>query len=264
MARRASLLILAGACLALSACNSGPSSSSSAAASSSGKDQAAALERKVEHIEGLLARRAQAGRVLDALISALPDRVRLTEAAYDSGKVRVKGNAPSNNLVADYLSRLEGSPSLMNVALRTSAMKIARGRESQEFALEARPQEASRARQPPPTCLLAARLAELEKALPARQDNAAMLRDLQRLALEAGLQMTKFAPGAEIPGEFTGERPVAIEVSGGPSALGRYLKGLSELPRLCVVDKFSFKAVSGEDPRSPVRASITARTYFAP
>ena len=263
MARKMSLLILAAACLALAACNSGPSSSSSAGASSSGKDKAAALERKVEHIEGLLARRAQAESVLDALMSALPDRVRLTEAAYDSGKVRVKGNAPSNNLVADYLSRLEGSPSLTNVALRTSAMKIVRGRESQEFALDALARDIGSA--PASSDLSpAARLAELEKALPARQDNAAMLRDLQRLALEAGLQMTKFAPGAEIPGEFAGERPVAIEVTGGPSELGRYLKGLSELPRLCVVDKFSFKAVSGEDPRSPVRASITARTYFAP
>ncbi len=262
MARKMSLMILAVACLALAACNSGPSSSSSAGASSSGKDEAVALERKVEHIEGLLARRSQAGNVLDALLSALPDRVRLTEAAYDSGKVRVKGNAPSNNLVADYLSRLEGSPSLTSVALRSSAMKIVRGRESQEFALEATARSVESA--PAPSDLSpAARLAELEKALPARQDNAVMLRDLQRLALEAGLQMTKFAPGAEIPGEFASNWPVAIEVSGEPGELGRYLKGLADLPRLWVVDKFSFKAVSGEDPRSPVRASITARTYFA-
>ncbi|MGB8957652.1 MAG: PilN domain-containing protein, partial [Candidatus Aminicenantales bacterium] len=167
MARKMSLMILAGACLALAACNSGPSSSSSAGASSSGKDEAAALERKVEHIEGLLARRAQAESVLDALMSALPDRVRLTEAAYDSGKVRVKGNAPSNNLVADYLSRLEGSPSLTNIALRTSAMKIVKGRESQEFALEALARDTGSA--PAPSDLSpAARLAELEKALPAR------------------------------------------------------------------------------------------------
>lgn len=263
MVRKMSLLILAAACLALAACNSGPSSSSSAGASSSGKDEAAILERKVEHIEGLLARRAQAGNVLDALMSALPDRVRLTEAAYDSGKVRVKGIAPSNNLVADYLSRLEGNPSLMNVALRTSAMKIVKGRESQEFALEALARDTGSA--PAASDLSpAARLAELEKALSARQDNAEMLRDLQRLALEAGLQMSKLAPSAVTPGEFTSNWPVVIEVSGEPGELDRYLKGLADLPRLWVVDKFSFKAVSGEDPRSPVRASITARTYFAP
>ena len=263
MTQRTSFLICLGAGLVLAACNSGPSSSPSAGASSSGKDEAAILERKAEHIEGLLARRAQAGNVLDALMSALPDRVRLTEVAYDSGKVRVKGNAPSNNLVADYLSRLEGSPSLTNVALRSSAMKIARGRESQEFALEALARDIGSAPVPAGQPL-AARLAELEKALPARQDNAEMLRDLQRLALEAGLQMSKLAPSAVTPGEFTSDWPVAIEVSGEPGELGRYLKGLADLPRLWIVDKFSFKAVSADDPRSPVRASITVRTYFAP
>jgi hypothetical protein len=163
--------------------------------------------------------------------------------------------------VADYLSRLEGSLSLANIALSSSAMKIVRGRELQEFALEAvvRPGEAASA---PSGLPLSARVEELEKALSAPQDSSELLRDLQRLALTAGLQMTKFAPSAEIPGEFTAEWPVAIDVSGEPAELSRYLKGLAELPGLWVVDKFSFKAASGEDPRSPVRASITAKTYL--
>ena len=89
-----------------------------------------------------------------------------------------------------------------------------------------------------------------------------MLRELQRLALDAGLQMTKFAPGAEVPGEFTSALPVAIEVSGDMTELGRYLRGLAALPSLWVVEKFSFKAVSPDDQRSQVRASITAKTYL--
>jgi hypothetical protein len=259
MEMRTPVLMSLGACLLLAACNSGPSSSAS---SSSKPDEAAILERKVDHIEGLMARRGVAAAILDDLTSALPDRVWLTEVAYDSGKARVKGNAPSNNIVADYLSRLEGSPSFMDIALRSSAMKIVRGRELQEFALEAvvRPGEAASA---PSDLPLSAHVEELEKALSAPQDSSEMLRDLQRLALTAGLQMTKFAPGAEIPGEFASEWPVAIEVSGEPTELSRYFKGLAELPRLWVVDKFSFKAVSGEDPRSPLRASITAKTYLA-
>ncbi|HMA54226.1 MAG TPA: type 4a pilus biogenesis protein PilO, partial [Acidobacteriota bacterium] len=109
----------------------------------------------------------------------------------------------------------------------------------------------------------AARLKELEKALPAGPDNAGMIRELQRLARDAGLQMTKFAPGAQVQGEFTSTLPIAIEVLGGPKELGRYLEDLAGLPRLWVVDRFSFKAVSADDPRSEIRASITARTYFA-
>jgi len=258
MSRVTAFLMGLGACLLLAACNSGPSSSGS---SSSRPDGAAALERRVEHIEGLLARRVMAAAALEELMSALPDRVWLTDIVYDSGKVQAKGSALSNTLLADYISRLGESPSLANVALRSSAAKLVRGRERQEFALEATVREtrsAPAAADIPP----AAQLKDLEKALPARQDSAEILRELQRLALDSGLRMTKFTPGAEVAGEFTRERPVTIEVSGEPTELSRYLKGLANLASLWVVDKFSFKAVSGEDPRSHVRASITAKTYL--
>ena len=99
-------------------------------------------------------------------MSALPDRAWLTEVTYAAGKVEVKGKAPSNNLVADYLSRLEGSQSLTNVALRSSAMKIVKGRESPEFALEAVARDVERTSAP---------LEELEKALSARLADAEML-----------------------------------------------------------------------------------------
>ncbi len=91
-----------------------------------------------------------------------------------------------------------------------------------------------------------------------------MLREIQHLARDSGLQMTKFAPGAEVPGEFTSALPVTIEVSGERNELRSYLRGLAESPSLWVVDRFSFKAVSADDARAPVRASITARAYFAP
>ena len=258
MARRTSFLICLGVGLAFAACTSGPSSSAS---SSSEQDDAAVLERKIEYIEGLLARRSEAGAVLDDLMSALPERAWLTEVTYDSGKVQIKGRAPSNNLLADYVSRLDGSPSLMNLILRSSAMKIVRGRESQEFAIEALARDAGRAPASAATSP-AARLEELEKALPSRQDTAGMLRELQRLALDAGLQMTKFAPGAEVSGEFTSALPVSIEVLGDRNEIGRYLFGFADLPHLWIVERFSLKAVSGDDPRSQVRASITAKTHF--
>ena len=90
-----------------------------------------------------------------------------------------------------------------------------------------------------------------------------MLRELQMLALDAGLQMTRFAPGVEIPGEFTNELAVAIEVAGDRADLLRYLFGLAALTRLWVVEQFSLKAASTEDPRSEVRASILAKTHFS-
>jgi hypothetical protein len=256
MAKRLVLVACLGATLALAACNSGPSSSGSSAA---GEDEAAALERKADHLEGLLAARPLAARALDALTLALPDRARLTEVVYDANGIQVKGNAPTNNVLADYLSRLGESPALADVVLRGSNLRTVRGREQVEFLLQAAvgyPGPAA-ASGPP-----AARLEALEKALPARQEPSEMLRELQRLVLESGLQMTKFVPGVEVAGEFTGELAATIEVAGGLSDLGRYLRGLAAPSRLWIVEKLSIKAVSAGDPRSDVRASVAAISYF--
>jgi hypothetical protein len=257
--RRFPLALMAAGLLLIPACKSGPPSSGSP----SGKDEAALVERKVEYLEGLLARRGEAGHALAALTSALPGRVWLTEVAYDdAGKIQVKGMAATNNLLADYVTRLGENPSFTNMALGGSVMKTVRGREAQEFTfeialLEAAPEAAPAGASP------ADRLKDLEKNVPARRDIAGMLRELQSLALDAGLQMTKFAPGAEVSGEFTAELPVAIEVAGGLRSLCRYLDGLAELPSLWVVNRLSVRAVAPDDPRSQVRAAVSARGQFA-
>jgi Tfp pilus assembly protein PilN len=252
-------LLCLAALIAPAACGSGPSTSGP---SSSARDAAAVLERKIEHIEGLLARRPLAARVFDELASALPDRVWLTDIGCDAGQVRIKGTAPSNDLLADCISRLGESPGLENLALGGSVMKTVKGRERVEFTLEAVAREAL----PDPAASAgmspADRLAELEKNLGSRQDSSATLREIQRLVLDSGLRMTKFMPGVEVRGEFAGALPVAIEVSGSQNEVGRFLRGLAELPGLWVVERFSVKSVSAEDPRSPVRAAVSARAYI--
>ena len=257
--RRYPLVLLAAGLLLIPACKSGPPSSGSSA----GEDGAALIERQVEYLEGLLALRGQAGHALGALNSALPDRVWLTEVAYDdSGRIQAKGMAATNNLLADYVMRLGENPSFTNMALGGSVMKTVRGREAQEFTFEIAllepPAQAAPAGVPPTD-----RLKELEKTLPVRRDAAGMLRQLQGLASDAGLQMTWFAPGAESAGEFTAELPVTIEASGDLRSLARYLDGLAGLSPLWVVEKFSARAVAPDDPRSQVRAAITARGHFA-
>jgi Tfp pilus assembly protein PilO len=109
----------------------------------------------------------------------------------------------------------------------------------------------------------AARLEKLVKALSPRQDDAAMLRELQMLALDSGLQMTRFVPGLATEEEFAFELPVTIDVAGGEDDLARFLRGLAGLERRWVVERFSFKAVSADDPRAGVRASVAARAYLA-
>lgn len=254
MARKACAISLLALCLglAMSACKSGPSSA--------GPDEAALAARKAGHIEGLLAQRPQASGVLAALITNLPDRVWLTDVTYDSGKVRTKGIAPSNIVLSDYISRLVQSPALAGVALAGSVVKTLQGYQWVEFSLQAAARASASAAAP--VSSPAARLAELETSLGARPESAGMLRAFHRLASEAGIQMTGYTPSAEVPGEFTAALPVAIVLSGGCDALVAFLRGLAALPDLWIVEQLSLKSASPDDPRSPVRVSLSARAYF--
>jgi len=262
MKRRIFLTFCLSACLISLACPSAPSGS--------GPDEAAELELKVDLINSLTSQRHLAARILNDLSTALPDRVWLTEVVYDSEGIRVKGNALSNNLLADYVSSLAGSPGLAEVNLLSSVQKRVRNNEYQEFALRAvvrdiRTEKTSKSGYesgPDAVIALTKRLEELEKVIPAGKETADILRQFQQVANDSGLKITKFAPGSEIPGEFTSECPISIEATGSRQSLRRFFDGIDELPRLWLIRKFSFTAISNQDTDSPIRASLTAHAYF--
>jgi len=259
MIKRSWFMTLLAVSLALAGCQSGPSSS--ATDKTAEQERALAVERRAGFLAGLLGGRRTAARLMDDLAAALPDRVRLTEGVYKSAAVRVRGHAPSNHLIADYIAQLGRSAVLAEVTLQSSVQKSGRGGEYQEFALLAHVRD-SGGEEPVASGPPAARVEELERLLPARQETAEMLREFQRLALGAGLTMAKFMPGKEIAGEFYASLPVAIEVAGSQAGLGRYFSDLAGSRRLWLVENFSFKTVSPQEARSPLRASITARTYL--
>ena len=131
---KSSLLVLGLAVgFALAGCDSGPSSS--APDRTAEQERALAVERRAGFLDGLLAGRRTAARLMDDLAAALPDRVRLTEGVYDSATVRIKGLAPSNTLIADFIARLGRSAVLTEVMLTSSVQKSGRGGEFQEFAV---------------------------------------------------------------------------------------------------------------------------------
>jgi len=255
-----------GACLISMACPSNRSAS--------GPDPAAALERKINFIDGLMAQRPLAARILNELGTALPARVWLTEVVYGADGIRIKGRAPSNSLVADYISSLDRSPGLTEVNLLSSVQKRARNNDYQEFALQARvkgasgekPSKSGSESGPDAVAALTRRLEELEKVIPAEEEDADILRQFQQAANEAGLKITKFVPGSAISGEFNSERPISVEASieatGSRQSLRRFFEGIEEFPRLWLIKKFTFTAMSSDDADSPIRASITAQTYF--
>jgi hypothetical protein len=234
----------------------------------SGPEQAASLERKIDLINGLMSQRQLAARILNDLSKALPGRVWLTEVIYDSEGIQVKGNALSNNLLADCVSRLEGNPDLTEVNLLSSVQRRARNNEYQEFALRAlvkdtrgeKPSKPGSKSAPGAVIALTKRLEELEKVMPARKETGDILRQLQQAANDSRLKISKFAPGSEMPREFYSEWPISIEVTGTRHDLRRFFDRIADLPRLWLIKKFSFNAISNQDADSSVRASFTAQT----
>lgn len=232
------------ACLALAACRPGPSSS--------GPDKASALERKAEFLGSLAVRRDEAARAWGAIVAALPDGLWPTQVTYDGGEVAVAGQALSNNLLADYIARLEEGARLTGVELRSSVQKKSRTGDYHEFTVTARVADAGEAASPE----------ALEKLLPARPGTADGLRELQRLASDSGLQMTKCVFGQATSGEFAGELPVAVEVAGSRDEIGRYLDGLARLPHFWFVKKVTAKAANPQDPRSTLKATVSALAHY--
>jgi hypothetical protein len=251
MTGRAAAIACVAVCLALAACQSGPSSS--------GPDLASYDERMVEFLGRLAVGRDEAARAWEAVVGALPDRLWPTEFVYDDGEIKVTGRALSNVLLADFISRLEESPDLTGVSLRSSVQKKARTGDFHEFMVAAR----SGGSAPPLSSgSTAQRLESLGDLLVARPGSADGLRELQRLAADSGLQMTKCVFGQASSGEFAGELPAAVEVAGSRAEIGRYLDGLARLPHFWLVKKLTVKAASPRDPRSSAKASIAVSAWF--
>jgi Tfp pilus assembly protein PilN len=97
--------------------------------------QKAVFEKKINLINQLRAQQDTGVRILDELSKRLPEWIWLTEVTSDGQTIQLKGNALSNNLIADYIYNLENSPSFANVNLISSVQKSGRGAQYFEFSL---------------------------------------------------------------------------------------------------------------------------------
>lgn len=97
--------------------------------------QKAVFERKIGLINQLRAQKDSAVVILDELSRKLPDWVWLTELSAQGQTIQMKGNALSNNLIADYIYNLESSLHFANVNLISSAQKSTGGTQYLEFSL---------------------------------------------------------------------------------------------------------------------------------
>ncbi len=97
----------------------------------------ASLMMKIGLITQLKAQQDIAVRIMDELSDRLPDWVWLGEVSFDSVNIQVRGNAISNNLIADYLRNLEESPYFANVDLKESTLQAQGNDQFLSFSLTA-------------------------------------------------------------------------------------------------------------------------------
>ncbi len=99
------------------------------------EQQKAVYEKKINLINQLRAQQDKAVNIMDELSRMLPDWVWLTELTCDGQNIQLKGNALSNNLIADYIYSLENSPHFDNINLISSAQKTGRNAQYLEFSM---------------------------------------------------------------------------------------------------------------------------------
>lgn len=97
----------------------------------------ASLLQKIGLINQLKAQQDLAVRIMDQLSRSLPDWVWLNEVGYDAKNVQIRGNALSNNLIADFIANLENSPYFESVNLISSTQKTAGNDQYLEFSMTA-------------------------------------------------------------------------------------------------------------------------------
>ncbi|MBM3284958.1 MAG: PilN domain-containing protein, partial [Candidatus Aminicenantes bacterium] len=97
--------------------------------------QKAVFERKINLIRQLKAQQDTAVKILDELSRRLPEWVWLTELSFQGQSISLRGNAISNNLIADYIYNLQNCRHFSNVNLIASTQKTSRNTQFLEFSM---------------------------------------------------------------------------------------------------------------------------------
>jgi len=98
---------------------------------------------------------------------------------------------------------------------------------------------------------------DLLKRLPNRTEVAALLVDISQQGLGAGLEFELFKPGKEQPADFYVELPIQITVVGTYHEFGKFISGVSDLPR--IVTNHNVKIAPQKD--GLLSMQTTAKTY---
>lgn len=112
--------------------------------------------------------------------------------------------------------------------------------------------------------LMSTTLNELEAIMPQKEEIDVILRQIQQLANDTRLNITKFVPKGEIVKDFYAEKPISIEITGNYHNLGIFFDRLSNFSRLFNIEDFSITSLRVQSEASTISAKLTANTYISP
>jgi len=100
---------------------------------------------------------------------------------------------------------------------------------------------------------------DLLRRLPNKTEVADLLVDITKEGLGAGLEFELFRPGNEQTADFYMELPIQIRVIGRYHEFGRFVSGISDLPRIVTTHNVKISPRSGST--NELVMDMTAKTY---
>ncbi len=95
----------------------------------------AELERKINIIKDLKSKQKHTVIVMELVSKSLADWVWLTKMSFSNGKISLTGKALSNNLISDFINKLNGTNKITNIDLKSSVKKKVGGQEVYHFTI---------------------------------------------------------------------------------------------------------------------------------
>ena len=101
--------------------------------------------------------------------------------------------------------------------------------------------------------------------LPSKTEVADLLTDITQTGLSNGLQFDFFKPQGEVPKDFYVELPIELVVRGSYHEFGKFMSGVSSLPRIVTIHDFSIQENSNKGNKKKTSGELVleakAKTY---
>ena len=105
-------------------------------------------------------------------------------------------------------------------------------------------------------------LKKLEAIIPQKEEISNILKNMQQLAYDTRLNITKFIQKPEIIKEFYSEQPIEVAITGDYHNLAIFFDRLNTFQRLFNIEDFSIRALRDQTDSNTISAEWNVKTYI--